>query len=227
LLAAAREAGPVDQLRLGAVLARVNRLTGIPIEDLHSRFRKKAPAKPAMRVHRDEEPSVEASPAPEVAEEKIPLARELAERQMLGILLKEPARWRKVSLVVHPEDFAGRVRRQLAELYWQHQQDLGEPVFNEFLGDLGDPAAKETAIELMEMAEQLAEVEQTLDGAIKFIEEERRRREEQKHFAELVRISQQNAGPEAEKQSFEAFLKNNPTSDPKRLGPVRRFKSGS
>jgi hypothetical protein len=155
------------------------------------------------------------------------MARELAERQMLGILLKEPGRWHKVSLVVHPADFAGNVRRRLAEVYWQHQQDVGEPVFNEFLGTLDDSSTKEAAIDLMEFAEQMAEVEVTLDGAIKFLEEEKRRREEQKHLAELGRISQQNAGPDAVKQSFEAFLKNNPTADPRRLGPVRRFRSGS
>src|SRR5258706_16026962 len=41
LLASARESGPVDQMRWGAVMARVSRMTGIPFDELHARFRKK------------------------------------------------------------------------------------------------------------------------------------------------------------------------------------------
>jgi DNA primase len=226
LLARARESGPVDQMRWGQVLSRVNRLTNVPIEDLHRRFRKKPAA--GRPVAPSEAMPAEEPSRPEEPEPKIPLAQELAERQMMGILLREPQRWHKVKLAVHPEDFAGRSRRKLAQIYWQHQQDVGEPVFNEFLGLLqDDPVCKEAALNLIEFAEDIAEVEVTLDGALNFLAEERRRREEQKHLMEVRRISQQNAGPEAQKKSFEEFLKNNQTWDPKRLGPVRRFKSGS
>lgn len=226
LLAKAREAGPIDNLRWWAVLSRVSRLTGIPDQELNRRFSKGSkgrsfPAQPAPASPEAEAPVIE---EPEVPVEK---DQELAERQMLGILLKEPSRWHRVCSLVHPADFQGRSRRRLAELYWQHQQDIGEPVFNEFLALLESPADKETALRLMEFAEELSEVDVALDGAIKFLEESKQRERQQKHIAELRRISQQNAAPEVQEQLFEAFLKNNPTSDLKRLGPVRRFRSGS
>jgi len=86
---------------------------------------------------------------------------------------------------------------------------------------------KELAVELVELAEALSEVEVTLNGALNFLEEEKRRREEQKQLAELRRISQQNAAAPDVEAKWAEFVKNNQTADPKRLGPVRRFKSGS
>jgi hypothetical protein len=230
LLSSARQAGPVDQMRWGSVLARVSRLTGIPIEDLHGRFRKRPVARPPLAASSSQgNATAEAAPTPRPAAPavKIPLARALAERQMLGILLREPQKWHKVGLVVHPEDFADVDRRRLAEIYWQHQQDVGEPVFSEFLGQLDDPAIKELSLELMELAEELTEVEATLDGALNFIREERRRREDSKQLAELRRISHTSAGSEDVEAKWAEFVKNNQTSDLRRLGPVRRFKSGS
>jgi hypothetical protein len=216
-------------MRWGAVLTRVSRMTGIPIDELHARFRKKKAAV-TPRVASPEPLAAEAAgPAkPELPVVKIPRDRKLAERQMLGILLREPQRWHQVGLVLHPEDFGDPAHRKLAETYWQHQQDLGEPVFSEFLGELTAPGAKDLAVELMELAEELLEVDQTLQGALNFIEEERKRREAEKHLAELRRISQQSAAPPQDvEQKWAEFVKNNQTVDPKRLGPVRRFRSGS
>jgi DNA primase len=218
LLSAARESGPVDQMRWGAVLSRVSRLTEIPIDDLHRRFRKKKTAVPSVTDGAVEQVAAVA---------KLPLAQELAERQMLGILLREPSRWHELRNQIHAEDFADPERRALAQAYWEHQQHVGEPVFSEFLSDLQNEASKELAVDLVDLAEQLGEVEETLNGALKYLEEERKRREEQKQLAELRRISQQNAGPEATKEPFEMFVKNNQVADLRRLGPVRRFKPGS
>jgi DNA primase len=230
LLASARQAGPVDQMRWGAVLARVSRLTGIPIEDLHGRFRKRAVAKPGSAAS---SPQAAAPAAPAVASQpaaptvKIPMAQALAERQMLGILLREPQKWHKVGLIVHPDDFADVDRRRLADIYWQHQQDLGEPEFREFIGQLDEPVIKALALELMAEAEEMEDVEQTLEGALSFVREERRRREDSKHLAELRRISHNAAGSQDVEAKWAEFVKNNQTSDLRRLGPVRRFKSGS
>src|SRR5258706_1219761 len=118
LLAAARESGPVDQMRWGAVLARVSRMTGIPIDELHARFRKKKGVARVAPVAK-EDLAAEAARPPESPEAvvKIPRDRELAERQMLGILLKEPQRWHQVGLLVHPEDFGGPGHRKLAAKY--------------------------------------------------------------------------------------------------------------
>src|SRR4051812_45160214 len=89
LLSSARQAGPVDQMRWGSVLARVSRLTGIPIEDLHGRFRKRPVPKPPVAASSSQgNATAEAAPTarPAAPAVKIPLARALAERQMLGIL---------------------------------------------------------------------------------------------------------------------------------------------
>jgi hypothetical protein len=228
LLAAARGSSAMDQLRWGQVLSRVSRLTEMSVDDLHRRFRKSLPRnRPAP--DQEKRAAEAASPSKDSSSQvQIPPARELAERQMLGILLVEPRRWHQVQLAVHPEDFAGDRRRRLAEIYWQHQQDLGDPVFAELLGMLAEPDLKELAVELVEMIQQLPEerVEETLAGVVAYLEEERRRLQEQKQLAELRRISGQSGGEEDEAAKFAAFVKNNQSQNLRRIGPVRRRTSG-
>jgi hypothetical protein len=82
-----------------------------------------------------------------------------AERWILGILLLEPHRWSRVQRHVHVDDFAAdSVLRRLAELYWDYQRHEGEPVFNEFLGILGesDSALAEAAVESVDEVERLS-----------------------------------------------------------------------
>jgi DNA primase len=223
LLASARESGAMDQLRWGGVLSRVSRLTEMTVDDLHRRFRKSLPrSRPAAEQER---PATEAS-SPRPNDMGISPARELAERQILGILLVEPRRWHQLQVTVHPEDFLENRRRRLAEIYWHHQQDVGEPVFAELLGMLDEPDLKELTVELVEMVQQLPEerVEETLKGVVTYLEEERRRSQEQKQLAELRRISQQqdSVGPEDEAAKFAAFVKNNQSLNLRRVGPIRR-----
>jgi hypothetical protein len=150
-----------------------------------------------------------------------------AEQWILGILLMEPGRWMKVQRAVHVEDFADPLNRRLAELYWEHQRHEGEPVFNEFLGELGssDPALVERAVEAVAEMETLAGVEgeagsedrpdhdHTLREAIAHIERARTVREEQKLLAELRRTSlDRRADPQGKDQSREADSDNVKTS---------------
>src|SRR5688500_14209772 len=193
-------------------------------DDLNRRCRK-CESKDQAPQAAEERTAERGRPVEPVEEEtKVSAARELAERQMLGILLLEPGRWHQVKSTVHPEDFAGRRRRRLAEIYWQHQQDEGEPVFAEFLGLLEESALKELAVELVESAQQLTDdkVDETLSGVVSFLDEERRRLQEQKQLAELRRISQQSAGPEDDAAKWAAFVKNNQSLNLRRIGPVRR-----
>jgi hypothetical protein len=111
----------------------------------------------------------------------------MAERHILAALLSEPQRWHDVQQTVHVEDFTDAARRRLAEVYWAHQRDEGEPVFNEFLSQLseidqGQPriGLAELAIELVEEAETLPGLDDALKGAVLHLEEIRSRRENQK-----------------------------------------------
>ena len=70
-----------------------------------------------------------------------PTARDRAERWILAVLLSEPHRWHGVMDKVHVSDFTDPARHRLAEVYWQHQQDEGEPNFNEFLDVLREASA--------------------------------------------------------------------------------------
>jgi hypothetical protein len=72
-------------------------------------------------------------------------------------------------------------------LYWGHQRDEGEPVFNEFLSLLVDRELKELAVELIEDVERLPNIDDTLKDAVLHLIEVRRRREEQKLVAQLRR----------------------------------------
>jgi hypothetical protein len=116
----------------------------------------------------------------------------MAERHILGALLSEPQRWHAVQQSVHVEDFTDATRRRLAEVYWAHQRDEGEPVFSEFLSQLGEidqsgEGLAELAIELVEEAEALPGLDDALQGAVLHLDEIRRRRENQKLTAQLQR----------------------------------------
>ena len=144
-LAAARGTGPVDENRWHMALARVSRLTEIPRDELNRRFgRPKTPSPQNQRggagngagtLGRAIGPS---RPSTAARSRRFFSARDRAERWILGILLLEPRRWAQVQRTVGVDDFTDGTRRRLAELYWQHQRDEGEPVFNEFLGLIRD-----------------------------------------------------------------------------------------
>lgn len=150
-LADARGTGAVDTIRWGQAVSRVSRLTGIPVEDLNRRFgrpkntpprNQRGPSSNAASAYGG---ATGASRPP--ASRRVLSAQDRAERWILGILLLEPRRWAVVQQSVGVSDFTDDARRRLAELYWQHQRDEGEPVFNEFLGLIRDgaPAAHSAA----------------------------------------------------------------------------------
>jgi DNA primase len=185
-LAAARASGPVDSLRWGSALTRVSRLTDIPADALYRRFRlKPQAAKPPIQAAAEEGSTnnVPATPA-----RKGPLyARDRSERWILAILLAEPHRWFELQQKVHPPEFTDDARRTLAELYWRHQQDEGEPVFSEFLGTLEDPAVANLAVELVEEFDSLVDADARMNEAIACLDEKRRSVENEKQMAQLRR----------------------------------------
>jgi DNA primase len=191
ILADARGSGPVDGLRWGAALSRVSRLTGIPVEDLNRRFRApKVPARqqlPAGSNERTPAAFTAASGAGRAPQSRLPSAQLQAERWILGILLLEPRRWHKAQRVVSVADFSDETHRRLAEAYWDHQRNEGEPVFNEFLGFLKDPSLVELAVEAIDEVDALADPERVLAEALAHLEAARQFREQQKLVADLRR----------------------------------------
>lgn len=245
LLANARGGGPVDSLRWGSALARVSRLTEIPIDELNRQFKVRKPGRQAARgsgpadtsTHESPgiEPTIDASPPPDPVLPTVPIsaARDRAERQILGLLLSEPHRWHDVQVNLHTDDFLNARHRRIAEVYWTHQRDEGEPVFNQFLDLLGDPNLSELSIELvgeieglisnLEVAEeQKAIVDQSLAEALGFLTQAKHDQSQQKLLATLRRTSEENTSPEDELSLFEALVKNNQSTNLHRLGPVKR-----
>jgi DNA primase len=187
MLASARGAGPVDALRWGSALARVSRLTDIPVDELNRRFRIKKG--PTPRKAAASETGGEATSAPPQPARPL-TAQDRAERWIIGVLLLHPQRWHEVQQVMHLEDFVDDGHRRLAEIYWNHQRDEGEPVFNEFLGSLQEPILVETAKLAVDAVESLpGPVEEILAEALAYLERQCRVREEQKLVAASRRTS--------------------------------------
>jgi DNA primase len=189
LLAGARGSGPIDPIRWGQVLTRVSRLTEIPVEQLNRRFKgvKRRPPGPApalaAQVSEGSEPNNTAPPVrPLTADDR-------AENQILGVLLEQPHRWKHVQERIAPTSFTDEMRRKLADVYWTHQRDEGEPVFNELLGLLEEPAVKELAISLMDEIRELHDLDQTLNDALVHMGKARDRQDQNKLVAELKRTS--------------------------------------
>jgi DNA primase len=200
LLARARDSGPVDSLRWGSALARVSRLTDIPVVDLNRRFKPKKMtlAKPAASVNNEVQGNGNSEPtndAPRPRKPNGPLtARDRSERWILAILLNEPHRWTDVQHHVAVEFFADDDRRQLAEIYWHHQRDEGEPAFNEFLAGLPDANLQSLAVGLVEEFESMYEPQVRLKEAIAFLADQRRQDEENKQISADRRSSETAGG---------------------------------
>jgi DNA primase len=250
LLASARAGGPVDPIRWGSALSRVSRLTEIPIDELNRQFkvRKPAPAAPSwkkqdgrqtdayrMDSQISEQDGVGDAPNPVAEPPPVPLlaARNRAERQILGLLLVEPGRWHDIQVNLHVEDFLNPRHRRIAEVYWSHQRDEGEPVFNQFLDQLNDPNLNELAIELVSeieglsseldvAEEQRAILDQTLDAALGYLTQAKHDQAQQKLLATLRRTSEESSSPQDDLSLFEALVKNNQSTNLRRIGPVKR-----
>jgi hypothetical protein len=100
----------------------------------------------------------------------------------MGALLLEPPRWHQVQTRIGPKDFSDPDLHRLAEVYWEHQRNEGEPVFNEFLGMLDDPGQKELAVRLLTEMEEQVNREQAINEAVDSLlwsrtETERRQRQ--------------------------------------------------
>ncbi len=176
-------------------MAQVSRLTEIPAEELNRRFRiqpaKRLRGRPAVQVSESNEPKDNA-PASGLT------ARQRAEGFILGLLLSEPSRWPRIQRDVRPGDFTDETLRKIAEAFWQQAQDEGEPVFNEFLELLNDPALKGAAVKWANEASSAADANLSLAGCLSELSNQKRREEAKKLVAELRRPGAQSPGGEAD-----------------------------
>jgi DNA primase len=202
LLAGAREAGPVDQMRWGSALARVSRLTDIPVDQLNRMFRpkKKIRVNPAasdavVETAADYQGEAGHEPTKVVPTPRKPAgplnARDRCECWILAILLNEPHRWMHVQRDVKVQHFADQTRRRLAEVYWQHQRDEGEPVFAELLATLNEtePELAELAVNLIRDSEILADADARLKEAMDYLADQRILDQERKQLTGQWRTS--------------------------------------
>jgi len=210
VLSQARGSGPVDSIRWGSALSRVSRLTEIPVDELHKRFKNvKGPARivhSRATVRGTSSSSARASVFREGVEvfehdvtvpPRVTTAQDRAECWILSALLAHPEKWNAVQTALNVDEFQDATRRRLAEIYWAHQTDEGEPVFAEFLGTLRDQAASEleadalcqVALDLMDESEHLLEVDQALNDAVQHFKRHREQKKEFKLYAQLRRSS--------------------------------------
>jgi DNA primase len=187
-----------------STLARAARLTDFSIAQLQQMAGREATHRPARRAQ------VAAGKLPKT---EVLTARDHAESFILGYLLCEPGRWASAQQKIAPDDFSPGPRRKLAEIYWRHQQDEGEPVLNEFVSLLdGDPAVKTLAVEAAQEVSRLAEPDKVLDAHLRYLDGERARLKLGTHQALLRSGTAADEVAELEKISALARV-----PDPRRL----------
>jgi DNA primase len=221
-VANARGAGPVDPIRWGAALARVSRLAGIGVDELNRRFRVKPTRGGSRNRQTTPGPAVSAESAQSGAAPTSPAAPastvQRASRWVLGVLLVEPQRWGRVQRELGPEAFDEGPARRLAEMYWEHQREEGEPVMSEFLGLLGDSALVELAIACVDEVEQLADMELTLKEGLLHLGPVRKGHEERrKLIAQSRRTSGEAMSDEEEILMFKRLQAQTSQADPWRV----------
>ncbi|HEX4124775.1 MAG TPA: hypothetical protein VHY37_08630, partial [Tepidisphaeraceae bacterium] len=204
LLASARSSGRVDPIRWGAAIERVSRLTGLPADQLHRRFKAAPASRPKPPAAGGAESAASGDNSGGSGKVVKPVgprsARDRAEEWILGVLLLEPHRWHKVQTALSPGDFFDPVCRAVAEQYWLHQRDEGEPVLNEFIAilsalpapedDPDGPAGEQLAALAMQCVTEvdaLPDREQTLRDALVHIVQANRLVQERKLLGELRR----------------------------------------
>ncbi|MGD0388782.1 MAG: DNA primase [Tepidisphaeraceae bacterium] len=191
-LAAVRGSGTIDPIRWGAILARVSRLTKISMEELNRRFRiRPGKGRPAIQAQVDDA-GVPKNYAPATA----PTARQRAEGFILGLLFAEPGRWHRIQQELKPSDFTDDTLRRIADLFWRHLQDEGEPVFNEFLTVLSDVQLKSIAVKWADEVSNLPEKEEYLSQSMRHI---MRDREVEEREALVAKCRLTDEQPPAEK----------------------------
>jgi DNA primase len=197
-LAAARGSGSVDPIRWGQALARVSRLTEIPTEELNRQFK----ITPARSRPRTTSPQVAQAGQPkDYAPASGLTARQRAEGFILGLLFAEPGRWHKIQQELKPGDFMDEALRQIAEVFWQHLQDEGEPVFNEFLDLLSDAELKSVAVRWADEVSGSVEREKYLIDSLRHIIWERENEAHGKLMMELRRTNEQQTSKSDDKSA--------------------------
>lgn len=165
-----------------SALTRVARLTGQSVAQLQQRAARLRPAR-SLQARTRVPAQVDTRRLPKT---EVPTARDRAESFVLGYLLCEPGHWAAAQKQVGPHDFTPGPRRTLAEKYWQHQCDEGEPVLNEFLLLLEEePAVKLLAVELAQDIARLTEPEKMLPAHLQYLEQERERLNQRKLHTQL------------------------------------------
>jgi DNA primase len=213
--------GPVDSIRLGSALARVSRLTDLPLEQLHQRCRPKRGRTISSVAGKNsvENTAATAAVGHADADDRAPTGQDLAERWILGYLLLRPQGWQQVQATVAPDAFAEGPRRRLAEQYWSHQRDEGEPVLNEFIAGLPEDSLKTLAIELAEEAEELADLDLRLNGALEHLAELRRKRQSQQALNALIKAKDHPLNAEEEIELLKQVAQTKAKPDARSLGP--------
>lgn len=173
-------ASAVDSLRWHSSLARVSRLTSIPVEELNRRFKMVTrPPSPKPQAESSPTPpdgqnSEPAAPTPSSAPKEA-TAQVSAERHLLGCLLLDPPWWHEAQKTVSPDDFLDPPRHKLAEVYWDYQRNEGEPVFSELLDVLRTMDLAPLAMELVHECEPL-DVMTTINAAVEYLQYARQKR---------------------------------------------------
>jgi DNA primase len=215
LLASARKSGQVDPLRWGGVLARVARLTDIPAEELHRRFRTTrparqaqaaAPVRPMNDIH-----DVGGGPGAVPAADK-------SERWLLGAVLSEPQRWFHIQSLVALDDFSDPVRRKLAEIIWEHQRHSGEVVFSAIIDALEEDSLKSLAIELAAEVEQMPDLQTAVDGATAYLIHLRATREQRNNYADARKPAVDKADDSAAIEALRKLQERARQADLRRVG---------
>jgi DNA primase len=189
-LAEARGSGPVDSLRWGAALARVSRLTDIPVEQLSRRFKSKPPARygsPAAQVGKGQQPTINAPPA-------VLTARQNAEGFIIGLILLEPEIWSNVQQRLSPAQFSDEGLKKLAETLWRRQEDEGATILSEVLGLLEDEEQKGLALRWANEASNMPDAPGLMEACLQRLAAEDERDEGRQLIARLRKTGIESSG---------------------------------
>ncbi len=171
--------GRIDVIQRGMVMSRLATLLNVPVDQLNGQLQKyrRRPITPAANGPKQPPAGNKATQGETPAHS--------AFRDLLGILICEPGYIAGIQEVIGPEDFDPESYRKIAEYLWKCHEHLGEFHLSELLGVVEEPELTDIITQLYKEGTGKGNFAQTLEDAMRCIEDYQREQEAAKIAASL------------------------------------------
>ena len=201
LIAACDPYGKIDVIQKGLILTRLATKLKVPVDQLHLQMQKYRRRTVRQYQARDTN-KISSVPVPETL-------GQAAFKDILEVLICEPGYISSIKDVLIPEEFEPEEFREIARALWESYESFGEEFqIRDIVSAIEDPAIADIVVQLQKEGENKGNFAQTLEEAVKCLQDYRRTELAKKIEASLMdeNISEKQA--EEQLQALYEQMKN-------------------